>query len=98
MTSVRKALGFSVLAQSSIQFISFITIAILARLLTPSEIGVFAVASSVAFLAIELRSLGVGQYLIREKEISHEKIRAATGLMMVASWGLAVIIDRKSVV
>ena len=80
------------LAQSSIQLISFVTIAILARLLTPAEIGVFAVASSVAFLAIELRSLGVGQYLIREEVISHEKIRAATGLMMVVSWGLAMII------
>lgn len=83
---------FSVLTQHSTQIISLITIATLARLLTPAEIGVYAVAASVAFLAFEMRALGVGQYLVREAEICDEKIRSATGLMIVMSWGLAVII------
>jgi len=92
VTEIRRALAFSVLTQHSIQIMSLATIVILARLLTPEEIGVYAVAASVAFLAIELRALGVGQYLIRETEISDEKIRCATGVMMVVSWSLAVII------
>lgn len=92
MSKVRKALLFSVVTQHSTQFISLISIAILARLLTPAEIGVFAVAASVAFLAIELRALGVGQYLIREENICDEKIRSATGVMIVVSWSLALLI------
>lgn len=83
---------FSVITQHSTQIISLITIATLARLLTPEEIGVYAVAASIAFLAIELRALGVGQYLIRETQICDAKIRSATGLIIVTSWSLAVII------
>ena len=74
------------------QIITFASIAILARLLTPAEIGVYAVAASVAFLAIEMRALGAGQYLIREAEIDNHKIRSATGLMIVISWSMAAII------
>ena len=92
MSKVRHAVIFSVLTQHSIQIISLVSIAIIARLLTPAEIGVFAVASSVTFLAIELRSLGIGQYLIRESSIDDEKIRRATGLMILVSWALAGII------
>lgn len=92
MTKVRSALVFSILTQHSRQVINLFTIIILARLLTPTEIGVFAVASSLVFLAIELRALGVGQYLIREKEIDKEKIRSALGLMILVSWGMALII------
>jgi len=92
MSKLRNALVYSILSQYSIQFISIISIAILARLLTPAEIGVFAIASSLTFLATELRGLGVGQYLIREKEIDNSKIRSATGLMICMSWGLAALI------
>ena len=83
---------FSVITQYSTQFISLLSIVVLARLLTPAEIGVYAVAASVAFIAMEMRTFGVGQYLVREAEICDEKIRSATGLMMLISWGLAVII------
>ncbi len=68
-----------------IQIVSLFSVAILARLLTPSEVGVFAVASSLTFLASELRALGVGQYLVREEEINQQKIRSATGLMICIS-------------
>ncbi len=92
MNSIRKALVLSVLTQHSIQIIGLVTIVTLARLLTPAEVGVFAVAASVAFLALELRALGVGQYLIREEHLSADKIRSATGLVFIISWGMALII------
>lgn len=92
MSKLVKATIFSILTQHSIQLISFASIVVLARLLTPEEVGVFAVASSLAFLAIEFRSLGMGQYLVREEEISEAKIRSATGLMIIVSWTLAALI------
>lgn len=92
MSQIKKAVFFSVLAQHSTQFISLISISILARLLTPEEIGVFAIASAISFLAIELRAMGANQYLVREKKITKQKIKTATGLMIIVSWGLFLII------
>src|SRR5690606_1931752 len=83
---------FSVLNQHSLQAINIISIAILARLLAPEEIGVFSVATSIAFVATEIRSFGVGEYLIREKEINENKIRTVLGVMVIMSWGLAALL------
>ncbi|HEX4940841.1 MAG TPA: oligosaccharide flippase family protein, partial [Candidatus Kapabacteria bacterium] len=69
MSEIRKAILYSVLNQYSLQIISFISVAVLARLLTPDQIGVFAVATSIAFLAIEIRSFGVSEFLVREKAV-----------------------------
>lgn len=92
MAGLRRALAFSVLTQHSMMILTVLSTAIIARLLTPAEIGVFAVASAATFLAIELRSLGVGQYLIRESEIGPEKVRSALGLLVVMSWGMGALI------
>lgn len=92
MSQVRKALLYSAINQYAFQIISFVSVAILARLLTPEEIGIFAVASSIAFLATSLRSLGVSEYLVREKAIDQQKVRSVVGLMIIMSWGLAFIL------
>jgi len=92
MSKIRRALVFSILTQHSIQIISLISIATIARLLKPAEIGTYAVASSLIFLAIEIRTLGAGQYLVRESQINDQKIRSASGLMVLMSWSLAAVI------
>ena len=92
MTRLRTSLLFSAVAQQSNLLISFFSIAVVARLLTPAEIGVFAVASSLTVLAIEFRSIGVGQYLVREKELTEEKKRTAFGMMLLISWSFALVI------
>lgn len=91
MSDIRKAILYSLLNQYSLQVISIVSIAILARLLSPDEIGVFAVATSIAFLATELRSFGVGEFLIREKDIDELKVRTVIGVMVIMSWSLATI-------
>ncbi len=92
MTGMKSALFFTVFAQQSVQVISLVSVVVLARLLTPAEVGVYAIASSIALLAIELRSLGVGQFLVREVEINEDKIRRSIGVMVLISWGLGAII------
>jgi O-antigen/teichoic acid export membrane protein len=92
MTQLRKAIFFSVLNQYSLQIISIVSVAVLARLLTPDEIGVFSVATAITFLAIELRSFGVGEFLIREKDVNPEKVKAVVGVMVIMSWGLALLL------
>ncbi|MCW8889432.1 MAG: oligosaccharide flippase family protein [Sedimenticola sp.] len=58
---------------------------IVARLLTPSEFGVFSLAMSVSILAQVFRDLGIGQYLIQEKELTQDKIKAAQSILVISS-------------
>ena len=65
---------------------------ILARLLTPAEIGVYAVGAVLAGLAQAVRDFGVGAYVIQEKQLSEEKLRAALGTSMLVAWSLATVV------
>jgi len=88
MTSVRKSLAISLAnkyIQIALQLVSFF---VLARLLTPEDIGLFAVASSAIGIAHIFREFGIGDYLIQEKELTEAKIATAftitflTGLIL----------------
>jgi len=59
---------------------------ILARLLTPTEIGVYSVTLAVTGIAQMLREFGVGSFLIQEKELTKDKIRTALSITMLTSW------------
>lgn len=80
------------LDQYVLLIVNFACVAILARLLSPQETGLFAVATSIAFVVIEIRTFGVGEYLIREKETSAQTIRSVLGVMIIMSWGLAIVL------
>ncbi len=90
--SLKVAFMFSAMGEYSTQIIAFVTILILARLLTPDEIGVYAVAGTASILASELSNFGVVQFLIREKNINENKIRSVLGVAITVSWGLGLSI------
>ena len=62
---------------------------IIARVLKPNEVGVFAVAAVFASLAGNFRDFGVAEYLIQEKDLSRQKIAAALALNILTSWSMA---------
>lgn len=64
----------------------------LARLLTPAEIGVYAVGAVLAGLAQAVRDFGVGSYVIQEKQLTEEKLRAALGTSLCVAWALAAVV------
>ncbi len=63
---------------------------IIARLLTPAEVGVFAIAAAFSALASTFRDFGMGEYLIQARDLNHMKIRAAFGMNIIVSWSMAV--------
>ncbi|NRR30557.1 oligosaccharide flippase family protein [Oxalobacteraceae bacterium] len=65
---------------------------VLARLLRPDEIGVYAIGAVLVALAQVLRDLGVSQYLIQQAELDRTQLRAALGLSMAAAWALALLV------
>jgi len=96
LTSVRRALAIAV-AENQLTFaLQFATAVIVARLLTPSEIGVYSIAVITLSAAHVIRDFGVVAYLVKEAELSTEKIRAASGLSFLVSWALAALIGLAS--
>lgn len=92
MTSVRKSLVYSLSGKYLGRVISLASTIIIARLLTPAEVGTFAVASALVMIISEFRMLGANTYLIREASINEAKIRSSYGLTIIISWSLGVAI------
>jgi O-antigen/teichoic acid export membrane protein len=62
---------------------------IIARVLTPKQVGVFAVAAVFSGLASMFRDFGVAEYLIQEKDLTRQKLAATLTLNIAASWSMA---------
>lgn len=84
--SVRKSLFISFAEKYAVLVISIASTMVLARLLSPAEIGVFSVSVAVIGVAQMLRDFGVTQYLIVEKDLTRDRIRTAFGITIVISW------------
>ncbi len=92
MSTVRKSLVLS-LGQNYVSVaIQFVVSVIMARLLTPSEMGVFSVAMVIIGFAHTLRDFGVSSYVIQEKDLTTDKIRAAFALTLITAWTMALVI------
>ncbi len=92
MTSVRRALAIA-MAENQLTFaLQFVVAVIVARLLTPDEIGVYSIAVITLSAAHVIRDFGVVAYLVKESDLSVEKVRAASAISFGISWTLAVLI------
>lgn len=89
---LKSSLLFSFLDKYFGYILRFISTIIIARLLTPEEIGIFSVAFVVISIGHVLRDFGVAQYLIQEKTLSDEKIRAAFGTMFIIAWSMWLLL------
>jgi O-antigen/teichoic acid export membrane protein len=89
---VRRALGVAALTRGAVFVLSFATVVVVSRLLTPEEIGIFSVSVAIIGLAHVFRDFGVGQYLIQVKEVTREKRRAAFTVTLMFSWTLAMLL------
>lgn len=65
---------------------------VIARMLSPAETGVFAVAAVFAALASTFRDFGVAEYMIQERELTQEKIRAALTANIATSWTMGAVL------
>ena len=92
MIGVRRALIIA-LAENQLTFaLQFATAIVIARLLTPAEIGVYSIAVITLSAAHVIRDFGVLAYLIKEQDLTEEKIRAASAISFGVSWLLAVLV------
>ena len=92
MTSVRLSLLISLAEKYSVTIINIGSTLIIARLLSPEEIGVYSVGLAFVAIAHTLRDFGIGNYLIQEKELTEDRIRTAAGITLLLAWSLALML------
>lgn len=84
-----RIVGFQTVIQFAIDFSASL---IVARLLSPHELGAFSIALAAVVIAQTLRSAGINMFLIAAPELDEARIRTALGMAMVASMSFAVLI------
>ena len=65
---------------------------IIARLLTPAEIGVFSVTMVLLMFVATVRDMGAGQYLVQEKNLTVERIRAVWAVQLGLGLALSCVV------
>lgn len=90
--STRKSLLFSFLDRYASLAIGIASSMIIARLLTPTEIGVFSVTMVLLMFVATVRDMGAGQYLVQEKDLTTERIRAVWAVQLGLGLGLACLV------
>jgi len=75
MSSIRRNMLWMAASQSSVFVIQFASTMVIARLLTPYEMGVFAAALAVVGLLAVVRNMGLGTYVIRAAALSEPLLR-----------------------
>jgi len=92
MNSVKGAVLVTTFSNAIIKLISFGASIVLARLLTPAEIGTFSVAAAFVALAQMFRDFGIGSYLVQEKELTPLRFRSAASLTLVSAWTMGALL------
>ncbi len=63
---------------------------VVARLLSPAEVGVFSLAATLMAIATVLRQFGITDFLVQQRELDRELLRATHGLALLIAWVLAL--------
>jgi O-antigen/teichoic acid export membrane protein len=90
--STRKAIAFSFLDRYASLAINMVASMIVARLLTPGEVGVFSVTMVLLAFLGTVRDLGAGEYLVQEKELTTARVRAVWAVQLGLGLALALVI------
>ncbi len=85
MTPLRRSFLFSFLDRYVAQVLVVLTTAVMARVLTPAETGLFIMAQAVILLGENFRDFGIGAYIVQEREIGRDMMRTAFTVTMILS-------------
>ncbi len=88
----RNSLLFSFLDRYSSLAIAIIYSMVIARLLTPNELGVFSVTMVLLGFVSTIRDMGAGHYLVQEKDLTTDRIRAVWTVQLGLGIGLACLV------
>ncbi len=90
--SIRGALLWSFAERYASLIVTVASTMLLARLLTPTQVGIFSLCAAVTTVAGILRDFGVSEYLIQEKDLTRDKLRAAFGIAIAIAWSIGAAV------
>lgn len=88
---VRTAVIWRSGSQVLTQIVSWCSTLIVIRLLSPQDYGLFAMAQVMLVLLSTMNGWGLASALIREPEVSEERLRQTLGMLVLLNGGLALI-------
>ncbi len=92
MSQVRSSVFWCALASYSAFALQFTTTIVLARLLTPEEIGIFSVSMALTTIVASIREFGVANYLIQAPTVDKQTLRQSQAVCFAIAWPLAALI------
>lgn len=92
MQALRRSIFITFFSTNAAAALQFGVSLVLARLLTPTEVGIFSITVMITNIAAIFRDFGVSSYIQREKELTPEKLRSALGFLLTTAWVIAAAI------
>jgi O-antigen/teichoic acid export membrane protein len=92
MATLRRSLVIHFFSSSGAALLQFVVSIVLARMLAPSEIGVFSMTVVIVNIAHIFRDFGVATYIQREADLTVAKMRSAIGVMLASSWTICALL------
>jgi len=92
MTNIRWAIAWSFTSQNLNLAVNFVTLLVLARLLTPAEYGVSSLAFAIIGIAEAVRELAGGSFIVREHDLTVEKIRSMTTVNILVTAVVSILL------
>jgi O-antigen/teichoic acid export membrane protein len=90
MASFRKSLALNFASSSGATAIQFLVTLVIARILSPAEVGIYSIAVVLVNIAHVFRDFGVSTYLQREDVLTEGKVRSAIGVAYAIAGAIAV--------
>ncbi|MEQ5788013.1 lipopolysaccharide biosynthesis protein [Erythrobacter sp. NFXS35] len=88
---VRTAVIWRSGSQVLTQIVSWCSTLIVIRLLAPEDYGLFAMAQVMLVLLSTMNGWGLASALIREKDVTEQRLRQTLGMLILLNFGLALI-------
>ncbi|QIO32477.1 oligosaccharide flippase family protein [Bradyrhizobium sp. 1(2017)] len=93
MNSVQRSILLSAADRYGNLVLFFTATAVLSRLLSPAEFGVYAVVNAIALvIAASFQEFGGGSYLIQKRDLSAEDVRSAFTITFIISGAVSVLL------
>src|ERR1700752_4265642 len=89
MVAVKRALFLSTGERYFVLLSNFATTALVSRILTPEEIGVWVIGMAILSIALSTREFASANFLIQHQALGREEIRAAFSVLLLLTMGIA---------
>ena len=91
MSSVRQKVALQFIVSNLALVANFVLTIVLARLLSPQDIGIFSMSAVLMAVAHVFRDFGVTSFIKREKELTPDILSSALGVLLITSWSVAAL-------